>query len=317
MPADARLSTTLPAHPKTKKLLRRGGPEAAWSLVCLFLWVAGNRSDGDLQGLTDEDIELAAEWNGAASQFVKLLTDVGFLDGTDGAYTIHDWADHNPWAAGAGERSAASKWAALCKRYGREIAAERMPEYAHRIRPAQNNDAEGTRGVCPDTASVSASVTETPPKAPQGGRYTVEFEAWWAVWPNKVGKDAAWKIWKKRKDKPPLEELIGAVKRYVASKPADREWCNPATWLSQGRWLDEPAKNGPSEAVYNGPIKHTDEFWKLHYRRFLGREQPKYLKGHWPAYLGPTPDSFGCEIPRNVREEIDKELPNFLKRSAA
>ncbi len=49
MATDARISTGLPGHPKAKKLMRRLGQAAGWNLVCLILWTAANRSDGDVQ----------------------------------------------------------------------------------------------------------------------------------------------------------------------------------------------------------------------------------------------------------------------------
>ena len=188
--SDARLSASFPTHPKTKKLMRRLGTAGPWALVCLFLWARMNRADGDLNGMTDEDIELAADWAGDDGVFVAALVAVGFLDGTNGAYRIHDWAEHQPWSAGADDRKQSSAWAALCKRYGREGAAERMPEYAERMRkpsepsatsvrpacdsdatrmrPAQESHATPTDPQCP--ASVSVSVTtakakELPPSA--------------------------------------------------------------------------------------------------------------------------------------------------------
>lgn len=141
MPTDARLNTGLAGHHKTKKLLRRLGPAGPWGLVCLFLWTAANRSDGDLAGMSNEDIELAADWQGEPDGFVPVLVEIGFLDGDAGALKVHDWAEHNPWAAGAEDRAEASRWAALCKRYGRDGAAERMPDYAERMRPARDPDA--------------------------------------------------------------------------------------------------------------------------------------------------------------------------------
>jgi hypothetical protein len=42
----------------------------------------------------------------------------------------------------------------------------------------------------------------------------------------------------KRADHP---EIMAGLRRYVASKPADRPWLNPATFLNQDRWADEPA----------------------------------------------------------------------------
>jgi len=149
MSADARIATGLPAHPKTKKLIRRLGDGAAWRLVCLFLWAASNRSDGDLTGLTDEDIELAVDWPGAEGEFASALVEVGFLDGSEGDYSIHDWNEHNPWAAGAEARSEKAKWAALCKHEGRKEAAKKMPEYAKRLLDASKEPAE----TVPDSAT--------------------------------------------------------------------------------------------------------------------------------------------------------------------
>lgn len=137
---DARISVGLPAHPKTKKLIRRLGEGGAWRLVCLFLWVAQSRQDGDLSGMTGEDIELAADWQGEEGAFIKALIEVGFVDGEEGAYSIHDWQEHNPWAAGADARSEKSKWLALCKHHGRAKAAEMMPSYAARLQESSKKD---------------------------------------------------------------------------------------------------------------------------------------------------------------------------------
>lgn len=99
MATDARISTGLPGHPKTKKLLRLLGQAAGWNLVRLILWSAANRKDGDLSGMSDEDIELAVDWSAEDGAFVAALADVGFLDGEQGAWRIHDWHQHNPKTA--------------------------------------------------------------------------------------------------------------------------------------------------------------------------------------------------------------------------
>lgn len=131
MTTDARIAVGLPTHPKTKKLIKRLGQAAAWNLVCLFLWAAANRRDGDLSGMTDEDIELAADWLGEEGAFVSVLLEVRFLD-ADGAggYLLHDWQDHNPWAAGADMRSAKARWNAVKKHHGAAEADLQIPEYA-------------------------------------------------------------------------------------------------------------------------------------------------------------------------------------------
>ena len=150
---DARISVGLPAHPKTKKLIRRLGEGGAWRLVCLFLWVAQSRPDGDLSGMTGEDIELAADWQGEEGAFIKTLIEVGFVEGEEGAHSIHDWQEHNPWAAGADARSEKARWIALCKHHGRLKAAEMMPEYASRI----IKDADSKQEARPENANSCAS----------------------------------------------------------------------------------------------------------------------------------------------------------------
>ncbi|WP_313457945.1 hypothetical protein [Achromobacter sp.] len=160
---DARLSVGLATHPKTKKLVRRLGGDGAWRLVCLFLWCASHKPDGNLSGLSDEDIELAVDWAGGEGEFVATLCDVGFLDGEEFCRTIHDWEEHNPWVAGSGARSEKARWAATCKKYGRMEAARRMPEYAERIGVAGGEHAPD----CPaHTASTDSAVLESASSTP-------------------------------------------------------------------------------------------------------------------------------------------------------
>lgn len=179
MATDARISTSLPSHPKTKKLARRLGPAGPLGCIYLFLWVACNRSDGDLAGMTDEDIELAVDWAGDEGAFVRAMADVGFLEGEPGSRMVHDWAEHNPWAAGASARSEKSSWAALCKQYGRAEAARRMPDYAQRIGAASEQhagskpeSASGTTLAVPESASGTqlAEIGSAPSPSPSPSR---------------------------------------------------------------------------------------------------------------------------------------------------
>lgn len=134
MADDARISTALPRHPKTVKLQRRLGSPGCWSLICLFLWVADNRPDGDLKGMTVEDIEIAANWGGDNGAFAATLSEVRFIDGQAGSYTIHDWAEHNPWAAGRPSRIAAARGAANARWAKKHDSGTDVD--AHRMQPA-------------------------------------------------------------------------------------------------------------------------------------------------------------------------------------
>lgn len=129
---DARLSTAFPQHPKTKKLKKRLGADGPWSLVCLFLWARMNRPDGDLHGMSDEDIELACDWSGDDGALVGALVDVGFLEGEPGARFVHDWEEHQPWSTGSSRRSAAARENAA-KKWGVDLATTNRLKRSERL----------------------------------------------------------------------------------------------------------------------------------------------------------------------------------------
>lgn len=174
---DARISIGLPSHPKTKKLIKRIGTDGAWRLVCLFLWAASNKPDGDLSGMTAEDIELAVDWTGEDGDFVTALVGVGFLEGEEGAYIIHDWCQHNPWAAGADARSEKSRWAALCKQHGRASAALMMPEYANRLLDSASSKPEAVPDSASGTRLADSSSAPLPSPSPLPSPKTKEEAA--------------------------------------------------------------------------------------------------------------------------------------------
>ena len=112
MNTDIRLLASFPNHPKTIKLTRRLGPQGPLSFIYLLIHVAQHKPSGRLEGMDVDDIEIAAAWTGGKGEFVAALLDIGFLDEDGSCYVIHDWLEHNPYAAHAPERSAKAKRAA-------------------------------------------------------------------------------------------------------------------------------------------------------------------------------------------------------------
>lgn len=75
-------------------------------------------------------------------------------------------------------------------------------------------------------------------------------DLFWASYPHKVGKaDALAKLDRARKRGVSWKKIITSLAAYVQSKPPDRPWCNPATWINQGRWDDEPQNFSPQRRV--------------------------------------------------------------------
>ena len=109
---------------------------------------------------------------------------------------------------------------------------------------------ESNAPAMPGNATLQDTTLEdkvsTPHKPPKGGDVDPEFSAWYERYPHKVGKAAAVKAFRKAKQSASLADLIAGVNRYIAAKPPDRAWCNPATWLNEERWKDQPAQ-APSE----------------------------------------------------------------------
>lgn len=72
--------------------------------------------------------------------------------------------------------------------------------------------------------------------------YDFEFAGFWEAWPNKVGKPAALKAFLAARKRDGLDAIVDGVFAYIREKPPDRSWLNPATFLNQDRWKDQPAK---------------------------------------------------------------------------
>ena len=73
--------------------------------------------------------------------------------------------------------------------------------------------------------------------------YTEDFTIFWSAYPNKVGKDAAYKSWNKYK--PRLDDVMYALSWQQDSDQWKRGYIpNPATYLNQGRWKDEEPIEG-------------------------------------------------------------------------
>ena len=92
------------------------------------------------------------------------------------------------------------------------------------------------------------------------------FPEWWEAFPNKVGKSAASKKYSQvvRSGKATPEILMAGIKSYISSKPSDRPWCNPLTWLNQGRWEDKPAETTNAAEIALSPddaAAKTRETW--------------------------------------------------------
>ena len=106
------------------------------------------------------------------------------------------------------------------------------------------------------------------PEPQKDRREDPEFRAFWDIYPRRVAPLAAQKAFAKARKVASLEQILAGVQMYKRTKPAYADWCHPATWLNQGRWLDEV--DGPKAAEPEWSCNHTppchDKVWCRMYR---------------------------------------------------
>jgi hypothetical protein len=89
---------SLDNHRKTLRLCRFlniSRPLAIGHLHLLWHWGLDNvPSNGDLGDITDEEIEMAAMWDGERGAFASALVLAGFIDVTESGRKLHDWWDY-------------------------------------------------------------------------------------------------------------------------------------------------------------------------------------------------------------------------------
>ena len=130
-----------------------------------------------------------------------------------------------------------------------------------------------------DNLSPKKETSPTPPKekttpihsVPERGR---EFDEFWAIFPNKVGKRDAEKSFTAARSRASFEAIMSGLRRYAA-KTDDRPWCNPTTFLNQDRWNDQPAATMRVSPA-NGPPRTVGDVFREDARRLgiIPNERP-------------------------------------------
>lgn len=99
--------------------------------------------------------------------------------------------------------------------------------------------------IVPGIAPASHDTRE-PIKSPISGPFSPAFEAWWRLYPRKVGKLEAYRKFQRALTQgASIEALTAGVQAYRdAMRGTDLKYvAHPSTWLHQGRWMDERTTN--------------------------------------------------------------------------
>ncbi len=141
------------------------------------------------------------------------------------------------------------------ERYGQRDDDRDNEQYDSRdVHQGKGEEGKGTEGSSLRSERAGAGAGEPRP-----------FDRWWDACPHKVGKDDARRVFNRvlREKRATVDELIAGIETYGRTKPPDQKWCNPATWLDQGRWTDQPADvllpmngQGARASTANGAAAH-------------------------------------------------------------
>lgn len=194
-----------------------------------WLWATADQhsEDGIMSGLTLRAIDRKTGIRG----FGEALMAIGWIADHPEGVRIVRFDEHN--GASAKKRCQTAKRVANHKADNAKVTLTALPEENNSVSDALPREEKEVN----------------PPLPPAGGSGFAEF---WAAYPRKVGKGAAEKAWIKARDRPPLAEVIAALRRAMASDQWQRDGGqfvpHPATWLNQRRWEDgDPAS--PAIAV--------------------------------------------------------------------
>lgn len=132
------------------------------------------------------------------------------------------------------------------KRSAGAVRQERYRNKRNEASQVTDSDAPSSPEGFPQTPFLNPSIPN-PPSPPKGGSSPAESEfdaTFWPAYPHKVGKPDARRKFVIARRKASLETIMAGLDAY-RSKTDDRPWCNPATWLHQERWADQPANVFP------------------------------------------------------------------------
>ncbi len=123
------------------------------------------------------------------------------------------------------------------------------PSHALPDTPSDTPSGEVSEGVSRKPETRNQKIEEL------SSAYAVEFEAWWKLYPRRVGKGQARRAYVSALKKATADELAEAAEAFAAtvhdSGTEERFVPHPATWLNGERWTDvaPPPVGGPAVMV--------------------------------------------------------------------
>jgi hypothetical protein len=172
---DIRINVKFFDNAKTKKLLRVVGTDGILALIRLWMYAAQQRPDGILTNLTPNQISVdAAEFPGDSRKFFNALRDGKWIEKHGRAWKIHDWHEHNSWAADAPQRKLKAKQNAHKSRH----KEDKRPETCQFCREETAASSSASSSATSSAPSRSSAPSPSPSPAHNAHRAREAAAAW-------------------------------------------------------------------------------------------------------------------------------------------
>ena len=216
-------------HPKALA----AGNSALGLWVRAGAWCAANLTEGALPRHMIGTL-------GAQKRDARRLVSAGLWCETEDGYQFNSWDHYQPTKTQVEAQRKAN----------RERQARAREREANAVSNAVTNG--GSNG-----GSNATPVPTRPKKTSSSSKEDPAFEAFWDVYPKRVGKPAARKSWGTAVKETAPDLIVEAAGRYSArmsSTGTDQKFiCNPSTWLHQERFNDEPQQTNEQSKTYWTP----------------------------------------------------------------
>lgn len=206
------------------------------------------------------------------------LVSAGLWQREEGGYLVRSWLKWHKSAEEIGQYLKADRERKARKAAGIQEDSERIPAGIQTdsgdqlsTDAVQDSSSQGTNTPSAGEHAQDPLDLDGLLVTPDGATESVksmtvgqQFDAFWDVYPRKVGKDDARKVWDRKRKQVGAQMILDGARRLAADPnlPEDKTFIpHPATWLARGGWDDEPlpdrsASNRPTSSVANGYSDH-------------------------------------------------------------
>lgn len=135
-------------------------------------------------------------------------------------------------------------------------------------------------------------VTPLPDKKPNIKQDICSFEEFWDAFNHKKGKEAALKVWRRKKLNLKSEDVIRGAKAYVKTRGQDPQyWKHAQGWLNDGRWEDfQPSQPSQSQQID----------WEKRLKVYTENNI-------WLPDWGSEPGLEGCRVPASLLKTLEAQ----------